>query len=68
MISMKVKVKCDRCGREVTFNKIKNDNDLYLYMKKHGWQNIHGADICGECSEEFDEMYDIWMKKLRGES
>lgn len=64
MKNVVVKVKCDRCGREETFDKIKNNNDLYLYMAKHGWERIHGLDICGDCSEEFDKMWDCFMDKF----
>lgn len=59
-----VKLTCDRCGKEETFDKITNDNDLYLYMKKHGWESIHGLYICGDCSEEFDRMWDCFMKSF----
>ena len=58
-----VKVTCDRCGKEETFDNVKNNDDLYLRMHKHGWENVHGLNICGDCSEEFDKLYDIFMKK-----
>lgn len=65
MKNVVVKVTCDRCGKKETFDKIKNNNDLYLYMAKHGWEHIHGLDICGDCSDEFDEMLDCFMENIQ---